>query len=72
MEEQSEFHVVRDTSKLINKKSHSFCYIARELPSHFAPSPLPGLCPGTTGGHQWSLDNSPKQRVPILRPCQEC
>ena len=71
MEEQSEFHVLRDTSKLIKKRRHSFYCITRELPSDFGPGPLTGLCPGTVGGHQWSVDPSPKELVPILRPCLE-
>ena len=71
MEEQSELHVVKDTSKLIKKKSHFFCCITREHPSDFGPSPLIGLCPGTAGGHQWYVDPSSKELVPILRPCLE-
>ena len=36
-----------------------------ELPGGFAPwAPLPGLCPGPTGGLKWPPDPSPNNFAP--------
>ena len=54
------------------------CLKTLELPGGFVPlAPLPGLCPGPTGGLTWPPDPSPNNFAPPiynswLRPCDNC